>query len=609
MDNFVAGFIPLGELFKIYYMDPEVVDKYRDVFITSNTGKGYGINRSILAALSPFCRDLFLDLYKCPLANADDSIHISTNLTDEELDIIKDFFESGGKLPSTQDGKVAQDASPVFAAVGLNLVRMSPENGGMTNGGVKIKQELEDNKYDVIHQQQSSDAMMLIASVGGPAAGVTSGLADGNDMDDFAYFLPQVDINEEDFWDSGGGGGGDSKAGIKKGRGRGRPKGSGSGVRGRPKKIKIEAADEDDGYEDYEGSGPPAKKKKPANSATNGDTAAAAAATTTQKGKAGFFHFPDSSQQPRDLSKEFQCERCARGFTTLFSYRMHFHRHDMPEPDYEKAFICIRCMSFTASSSEAITKHQKEECPVKRFDDLGSKFTYYCIKCEPGQRFDSAALLNKHLIEKHGKNELADTSGNELGDDASKNYPCEVCGKAFKKVGQLNQHMKTHDENRKKDTRTRICYTCGKEVLAIYYSKHMRYKHGGANVKCTMCDAVFAHEVKLKAHMKNVHTYVTCDQCGVSVKSYALKPHIIVHHTADTSKPFVCQDCGKGFSTKQKYQDHRNIHTGEKPHLCKYCPRTFGDTSNRNKHIREAHHEQYMLNKLKKAAKQKEESV
>ena len=60
--------------------------------------------------------------------------------------------------------------------MGLNLVRTSPENGGMTNGGVKIKQELEDIKYDVIHQQQSSDAMMLIAAVGGPAAGVTSGI-------------------------------------------------------------------------------------------------------------------------------------------------------------------------------------------------------------------------------------------------------------------------------------------------------------------------------------------------------------------------------------------------------------------------------------------------
>ena len=90
------------------------------------------------------------------------------------------------------------------------------------------------------------------------------------------------------------------------------------------------------------------------------------------KGKAGFFHFPDHSQ-PRDLSKEFQCERCSRGFTTLFSYRMHFHRHDMQTPDYDRAFICIRCMEFEAPSSEMITKHGKEDCPVKRHDDTGSK--------------------------------------------------------------------------------------------------------------------------------------------------------------------------------------------------------------------------------------------
>ena len=189
---------------------------------------------------------------------------------------------------------------------------------------------------------------------------MSAGLADSNDMDDFAYFLPQVDINEEDFWDSGGGGGNDSKAGIKKGRGRGRPKGSGSGVRGRPKKIKIEAADEDDGHEDYEG--PPTKKKKPANSATNGDTAAAAAATTTQKGKAGFFHFPDSSQQPRDLSKEFQCERCARGFTTLFSYRMHFHRHDMPEPGLATTYAKV--FRYDNRSLKVTLKFQNEICLI-----------------------------------------------------------------------------------------------------------------------------------------------------------------------------------------------------------------------------------------------------
>ena len=94
------GFIPLGELFKVYYMGPDVVANFWDVYITSVTGKVFGINRSVLACLSPMCRDLFLDLYKCPLANADESIHISTNFSDQEVSELRDFFCSGGKLPA-----------------------------------------------------------------------------------------------------------------------------------------------------------------------------------------------------------------------------------------------------------------------------------------------------------------------------------------------------------------------------------------------------------------------------------------------------------------------------------------------------------------------------
>ena len=79
--------------------------------------------------------------------------------------------------------------------------------------------------------------------------------------------------------------------------------------------------DDDDGDEDFEMPRPVKKKKKKADASSNGDT-------KEEKGKAGFFNFPDVNL-PRDLTKEFQCERCSRGFTTLFSYRMHFHRHDM----------------------------------------------------------------------------------------------------------------------------------------------------------------------------------------------------------------------------------------------------------------------------------------
>ena len=40
-------------------------------------------------------------------------------------------------------------------------------------------------------------------------------------------------------------------------------------------------------------------------------------------------------------------------------------------------------------------------------------------------------------------------------------------------------------------------------------------------------------------------------------------------------KKYKCEVCGKGFINIQSFKDHMNTHTGEKPHLCKYCGAAF----------------------------------
>ena len=57
-------------------------------------------------------------------------------------------------------------------------------------------------------------------------------------------------------------------------------------------------------------------------------------------------------------------------------------------------------------------------------------------------------------------------------------------------------------------------------------------------------------------------------------------------HLPDELKKYKCDICGKGFPTNQHFKDHKNIHTGEKPHRCKFCSSSFASASTRNMHQR-----------------------
>ena len=70
--------------------------------------------------------------------------------------------------------------------------------------------------------------------------------------------------------------------------------------------------------------------------------------------------------------------------------------------------------------------------------------------------------------------------------------------------------------------------------------------------------------------------------------SYNLKMHMNTH-LEEHLRPYKCPICNKAFVREVYLKDHMNIHTGKKPHKCRYCGRTFADRGNTRMHERTAH--------------------
>lgn len=71
-----------------------------------------------------------------------------------------------------------------------------------------------------------------------------------------------------------------------------------------------------------------------------------------------------------------------------------------------------------------------------------------------------------------------------------------------------------------------------------------------------------------------------------------IEPNIPVPKTPDFSNAAAkenihqCSFCIKTFETKQKCNDHENLHTGIRPYLCRLCPKTFHSLNSHRYHIK-----------------------
>ncbi|KAK0144650.1 Zinc finger protein PLAG1 [Merluccius polli] len=207
---------------------------------------------------------------------------------------------------------------------------------------------------------------------------------------------------------------------------------------------------------------------------------------------------------------------------------------------------------------------------------------------------------------------------------AKKNFPCQVCQKAFNSVEKLKVHSYSHTGERP--------YRCSHpDCTKAFVSKYKLLRHMAThspekNHKCSYCEKMFHRKDHLKNHLHTHDPYkeaFACQECGKSYNTkLGFKRHLALHaaHSGDLTcrvclqpsastavllehlkthagkssssakeKKHRCEHCERRFYTRKDVRRHMVVHTGRKDFLCQYCAQRFGRKDHLTRHVKKSH--------------------
>ncbi|XP_063052714.1 uncharacterized protein LOC134447264 [Engraulis encrasicolus] len=234
----------------------------------------------------------------------------------------------------------------------------------------------------------------------------------------------------------------------------------------------------------------------------------------------------------------------------------------------------------------------------------GRKFR--CTEC--GKAYVYASCLNNHkkthtdfnpglkrctgVTGEHNKNEETDldfnpeikrhknTHGEIL--TGEEKHLCPYCGRAFRRIAYLREHIKTHTGHR-----PYVCPVCDKGFKQhSTLVSHKRLHTGEKPYLCSFCGKAFVTSGACLHHTR-IHTGERPYKCEICEKTFTMSCHLTIHRRRHTDeKPFLCTVCPKRFKSPSVLKHHMRIHTGEKPYECLICGMKFADSTRRNAHQR-----------------------
>ena len=192
---------------------------------------------------------------------------------------------------------------------------------------------------------------------------------------------------------------------------------------------------------------------------------------------------------------------------------------------------------------------QKEE--IIELSDLPWK----CGEC--GKLFKRMSNMNMHI---------------KLMHRGIKPKICQICSETFKTREQLSRHKLTHPELEVAFT----CKYCSKPFGDVgLMNKHISKTHETKRFQCDQCQKTFTTASSVIKHKSGVHSSEkghSCEYCGkLFTQKSSMVYHMKVHNGVKTNESFKCDVCDMDFLRAKLLNIHSITHRAEKNFKCGKC--------------------------------------